>query len=608
MNRKGFTAFQKGFALCIMLSCIHSFVFCQKQSEVRNAVNLVIHPVGKDSSFITASPGLQTGFVSQADAMSYINNIPQLLAGKGFPLASVDSFWQQADQFHINLYTGQKFNWVQLSTDGIDKQVLEAAGYARKNYSNKALNIAQLQLLQQKMLNFYEKQGYPFAAVYLDSIRISEDKMSAWLKADKGVLYHIDSIRMYGKVKLSSKFLQHYFGITNGSIYNKQKLQQVDQKMLELPFLTPVQPSDITMLGSGSVLNLYANPKRSSQVNFLVGFLPAAGGNGKLQLTGDVNLDLKNMFGSAEEILFKWQQLQPQSPRLNLGFTRPYVFNSPFGVNFLFDLFKKDSNFVQLNAQAGIQYHLSASQSGKLFLQWQNNILLSGAVDTNLIKLQKELPANVDVSAVNAGINYEWLATNYKFNPRTGNELNLQTVVGIKNIRQNTDIVNIKDPAFNYASLYDSVKPKSYQLRLKFMAAHYFPLSKNSTLKTSAGGGFYTSPNIFRNELFQIGGYKLLRGFNEESIYTSRYMVLSAEYRYLVSLNSYLFAFTDFGMVKNKYQAVNANNQFVGGGIGILYETKAGLLNVSYALGKRNDVKFNIREASKLHFGYINYF
>lgn len=218
------------------------------------------------------------------------------------------------------------------------------------------------------------------------------------------------------------------------------------------------------------------------------------------------------------------------------------------------------------------------------------------------------MPPNVDVSAVNAGINYEWLGTNYRFNPRKGNEINIVSVVGIKTIRQNTDIVNIKDPSFNYASLYDSIQAKNYQLRLKFAAAHYFPLSKASTVKTAVNIGYYTSPNIFRNELFQIGGYRLLRGFNEESIYASRYAVFTAEYRYLVSLNSYLFGFTDFGLVKNKYQAVNNNNQFLGAGIGILYETKAGLLNISYALGKRDDVRFNIREASKLHFGYINYF
>jgi outer membrane translocation and assembly module TamA len=69
-----------------------------------------------------------------------------------------------------------------------------------------------------------------------------------------------------------------------------------------------------------------------------------------------------------------------------------------------------------------------------------------------------------------------------------------------------------------------------------------------------------------------------------------------------------LFGFADLGLVQNKFQDVNTNNRYTGVGLGILFETKAGLLNVSYAVGKRNDVGFNIREASKLHFGYINYF
>src|SRR4030095_13638636 len=129
---------------------------------------------------------------------------------------------------------------------------------------------------------------------------------------------------------------------------------------------------------------------------------------------------------------------------------------------------------------------------------------------------------------------------------------------------------------------------KNYQLRFRFSGSHYFPLSKSSTLKTNLNAGYYISPEVFRNELFLIGGYKLLRGFNEESIYATRYTVFSLEYRYLIGLNSFLFAFSDVGFVKNKYQQVNMNNQFIGTGLGILFETKAGLLNISYAVGKRD--------------------
>jgi outer membrane protein assembly factor BamA len=120
--------------------------------------------------------------------------------------------------------------------------------------------------------------------------------------------------------------------------------------------------------------------------------------------------------------------------------------------------------------------------------------------------------------------------------------------------------------------------------------------------------GIYNSPLIFRNELFQIGGNQLLRGFDEESIYATQYAVSTAEYRYLIGQNAYLFGFVDAGFVKNKYQRVNVSNQFISTGIGMLFETKLGLLNMSFAMGKRNDVPFNLSSAAKIHFGYINYF
>ena len=139
-------------------------------------------------------------------------------------------------------------------------------------------------------------------------------------------------------------------------------------------------------------------------------------------------------------------------------------------------------------------------------------------------------------------------------------------------------------------------------------AAHYFPAGKQGTFKTAVNAGLYSSPDIFKNELFQIGGFRLLRGFDEESIYATQYAVVTAEYRYRIGLNSYLFGFADGGWVKKKYQSVNQQNNFVSTGLGMVFETKFGLLNISYAVGKRDDVKFNLRGGSKIHFGYVNYF
>jgi hypothetical protein len=328
----------------------------------------------------------------------------------------------------------------------------------------------------------------------------------------------------------------------------------------------------------------------------------------KMLVTGEATINLKNALGNGETIGLNWQQIQPKSPRLNLAFQQPYLFKSPFGINLGFDLFKKDSSFVNISMLLGVMYTVSSAQSGSVFVQNLRTTLLT--VDTFSVKNNRKLPVEADVSSINFGVQYEFYNTDYRFNPRSGNEFFITTSVGTKKVKKNNVIVKLVDesePEYDFNSLYDTVKLNAYQFRVKGSFAHFFKMSKASTLKLAANGGWYQSPNIFRNELFQIGGYKLLRGFDEESIFASQYAVGTLEYRYLLGRNSFLFAFVDAGWAKNTVSSSSYSNNFLGTGLGMAFETKAGIFNISYAAGKRDDTKLNLRQ-SKIHLGYVNYF
>jgi hemolysin activation/secretion protein len=145
-----------------------------------------------------------------------------------------------------------------------------------------------------------------------------------------------------------------------------------------------------------------------------------------------------------------------------------------------------------------------------------------------------------------------------------------------------------------------------YQFRVTTAAAHYLPLGRQSTVKLGVNAGLYQSANYFRNELFQIGGYKLLRGFDEASQFVSQYAIGTLEYRYLVGLNSAFFAFLDGGYGKH-LQEINPDHTYLGTGLGLSFETKAGIINLAWAVGKRNDLDFNLRQ-SKVHLGFSSFF
>jgi hemolysin activation/secretion protein len=121
--------------------------------------------------------------------------------------------------------------------------------------------------------------------------------------------------------------------------------------------------------------------------------------------------------------------------------------------------------------------------------------------------------------------------------------------------------------------------------------------------------GLFKSGNIFRNELFQIGGYRLLRGFDEESQYLSQFAIGTIEYRllYVTGLNSFFYALVDGGWGKTFEQQQKKDHTYFGTGLGLAFETRAGIFNLAWAIGKRDDTDLNLRK-SKIHFGFVNYF
>ncbi len=585
------------------------FLFCSCLNAQEQFV-LRVKAIDKDTSFLREQINLQTTFPTRAEGLIYISKILPALQSKGYVTASIDTLIHDSSSSYLVLFAGDVFKWESLSLSGAEQVMMDAMGWRDVLFTNQSLDVAQIQNWHDRMLDYLEDNGYPFGKVYIDSMRINGNSVSGIIKIEKGPQYKIDSIRVFGDVKVSNRFLQRYLEIEDGSLYNKTKLERISRRLAELPYLEEERRSNLSMLGTGSVLNLYLKPRKSSQINVLVGFLPNNDqlSSKKLLVTGEANIQLRNSLGAGESIGLNWQQIQVKSPRLNFFYQHPYVFDSPIGLDFSFNMFRKDSTFLNVNLQFGAQYILSANQSGRLFLQRFQTIL--NGINQQFIIQNRRLPDAADVSSLNLGLDYDFNNTNYRFNPRSGNEFRVITSVGTKKIKKNNEVLSLKDPgdpSFDFDRLYDTLKLKTYQFRASLRAAKFFPTGRSGTFLTAINGGVYQSGNVFRNELFQIGGYKLLRGFDEESQYLSQYFLGTLEYRILINRDSYFNVFTDGGWGRDNSQRRNENHTYIGGGMGIAFSMRAGIFNLALANGKRNDLPFNLRQ-TKIHLGFINFF
>ncbi len=560
-----------------------------------------------DSVRVQDTALLRTRFWSQADALDFLAALPQDLQRKGYITASVDEIRADSLAAHVLVFLGEKYEWASLRTRQEDEDLLAAIRWNTGQLKRTPLQFSELQRRQEQLLSYLEETGHPFARIFLDSIKVTGKEVEAYLAISRGPAYRIDSIRIVGNAAVSHRFLQRYLDLPNGSMYSKSKLAAISKKLAALLFIQEERPFDITFLATGSVLNLYLKTVRNSQVNALIGFLPnpVPGAAKSFRISGEANILLRNALGAAETIGVNAQFLQEQSPRLNLLFEYPFIFNSPFGLSFGFDMFRKDSTFLNINLRAGASFGAGEVQSGTLFFERSQSIV--SGIDVQKVLASKQLPAEGDVRSAGLGIVYGYNNTDYRLNPMRGNELVLVTSAGTKGVRKNNQVLELKnpdDPAFSYDRLYDTVKLKTYQFRIAVAGAHYFKTGRQTTLKTGLQGGVFGSGKIYRNELFRIGGYKLLRGFDEESQYVSQYAVGTVEYRVLLQRNSAFFGFVDGGWAR---PLQGAAHRYLGTGLGISSETKAGIFNLVWALGKRDDTDFNLRQ-SKVHLGFVNYF
>ena len=488
---------------------------------------------------------------------------------------------------------GINYLWANLSSGNVDESVLNEIGFREKLYHHKAIYYKEIRLIQEKIITYYENNGYPFANIKLDNIIIKNGEISAQLNLSKESEEKIDSVLIKGPAKISTIYIYNYLKIKPGNLYNESQLKQVNTRLAEIPFIKSYKPANILFNNDFNKLILYLDTKQASAFNGIIGILPN-NKTGEINVTGDVSLKLQNGLGRGELIDLNWRRLQTQTQDLKLRLVYPFLLRSPFGLDYNFKLYKRDTSFLDINQTFGLQYIFIGANYFKIFY----NNKVSNILSSKGLEQLTTLPANADIQNNMYGIGIKYEELDYRLNPQKGFYINGNISVGTKTIKKNIALNPI---------VYDKLKLNSTQYNAELEACLYLSLIDRSTLKLGIQSGFIYGESIFQNELFRIGGLKALRGFDEESIFASSFAIFTIEYRYLLEQNSYLYLFSDGAYYEKNNNKSYINDTPISFGAGISFETKAGIFSINYALGKQFDNQFQVK-SGKIHFGIVNYF
>lgn len=523
-------------------------------------------------------------FKDSLKAFEYIKNLRYSAVQKGYLLASVDSINNSSNKKIIFFYLGDKFEKLNLTIPSTHKRfIFKNTRYSEKLIKSIPLTPMEYSSVLKKIHTAFLNNGYPFVKINLGKTSFEQKTLKANLEIETGPLLIWKKINVKGDSSISEKYLSNLLGIKTGHPYDESLIQNISQKINEVPFVKETKPANFLYTKEGVEVFLYLESIKISAINGIIGFQPDPIID-KISITGELNLKLQNTLKQGELLDLRWQSIRNQTQSLKTKLNYPFLFNTSFGIDGVFDLYKRDTSFLELNSSIGVQYYLNKGNVLKVFFQNISSNVLSGGLNNPTYSNLGSVKSN------NYGLSLTSRRIDYTPNPSRGIVLEITGSAGNRISTSNDSLTIIKDVTY----------------RGKISAQFYIPLSQRHVIKLSNTTQFYSAPNIFQNELFRFGGLSSQRGFDEDELVSTTKSSSILEYRFLLDKNSHVFAFFDQTWYENNSENYY-NDTPLGFGVGFSFSTNFGVFSISTALGKQFDNPILLRD-SKVHFGYIVYF
>ena len=528
----------------------------------------------------------------RGDSLEFLNEIGNVLKTfheQGFLLADIESVFSENGKDVILINPGSVYQWAVLDPGNAPESILAAINWESSEWRSRPVRPRKVSKVMQDIVDEAGNNGYPFASVKLDSVRFHDTDLFARMDFTPGPLIAFGELQTDESI-VSGKFLETYLQLKQGDPYHEKRVKDIAPLLAKLPFVALNDPVALSFQNEEATINIPLRKVRSSTIDGFLGVLPNAGADNKLLVNGRFDLDLQNLFRSGKQIELHWQRIREQTQRLSIEYSHPLLFYSPLDVRASFQLLKEDTTFISRKFQSDFRYRVLTNGYMELGVTYYATRLLSTDRFTNTMVLPEISDLNRTSYQLNLGLD----TRDNLLTPRNGGYANISVSVGNKKVLRNV--------AFEPVA-YEGVDLNTVQWETGFDGAVYRRIGKTAILNIQLDGRMITSETLFLNEAYRLGGLKSLRGFTENFFFATTYLVGKIETHWYLDALSSFFVFYDQGYFENKASAVTEKDNPFGFGAGIRLGTKAGILNLVYALGKSKDqpLDFNF---SKIHFGY----
>ena len=522
----------------------------------------------------------KTSFRDSISFSYYLRDLQLEAYRRGFLTFSLDKIEKKDSlNYEVTGNVGSSFKRINFIISPENKKILREIGIQPKTMSSAKASPVEIARTLKQTLTTLENNGYPFAKVGLNTVEVDGNSISTELFIEKNAEVNWVKVHIIGeRTGVSEKFMSNYLHVGIGDPFSQEDVNLIPIRLKQITYLNQKKPAELLFTPEGAELYLYLETKPVSLFNGTVG-LQQNPVTKTYQLTGDLRLKLQNVLRKGELFDLNWRSIQPGSPQLKMLLSYPYLFNTPFGVEGSFQLFKRDSTFLELNSSIGVNYFLSAGNTLKAFYKNYSSSLLGSTTSSG---------AFGSVKSNQYGLSLTHQTIDYLPNPTRGFLWNIEGSAGQRNVKK------------------DSTTTKSLVFSARLRLETYIPFGKRHVVKLASVSETYSSEAIQQNELMRFGGNLSQRGFLEDELLSTTRTTATVEYRFLLDRNSFLFAFFDQSWYERNVHDYLQDNP-LGFGAGLSFGTNIGIFSLTYALGQQQGNPILLRD-SKIHFGYIAYF
>ncbi len=529
---------------------------------------------------------------SDAQVQAIAEEKLQQLYSKGYLEAHLKNILQDTVSYIITLNKGQKFYYI--PETNLDPLIIKRLSI--ENYFNgQPVTFENFENLTSEILNYSGNTGYPFARLLKNNIEITDSIIKVELLLNRMEFIVFDTLSITGDVQLKPAFLENHLGIIPGQAFSEDLVNEAPAKISDLTFTELSSPMQLSFSPGKASLIIPMNRIRANRFDGIIGLSSTTEQESSLNITGLLNLHLENTFGMGDQLSLSWRALGQGTQILDLAAHYPYPLKLLITTGIDFSLHRQDTTWLQVRAQPIAGINTASGFNWRVFMLYNSTNLISTKQYENVT----DLPSNIDFRSRVYGIRLEKKTAGFnRVLIQPGYNLNLSIAAGNREIIKNAAL-----PEF----IYDNRELKSLQLNFEAFSELRLSISDRSTFTLTNHGAWINGQQIPSNQLYRLGGFQSLKGFDEYSMLASAYITANAEYRYFTGQLSFFSLFINGGWYEQKTLGQYMNDLPLGIGAGLNLETQAGILALYFAIGRQNQIPFELRN-TKIHVGYVSTF